>query len=101
SRGASKLTDGPLRSAGALEKRRMTIAVSSPIAIDRRRVEELTNVELAHLNDRTARSSEMFERARRSLSGGVASSYQLRDPWPIYLASGGGATVADAGGTRS
>src|SRR5438445_1044767 len=76
------------------------MAVSSPIAIDRRRIEELRNVELAHLNDRTARSSEMFERARRSLSGGVASSYQLRDPWPIYLAEGEGATVTDVDGNR-
>ena len=64
------------------------MAVSSPIAIDRQRVEELTSEELARLNERTARSSAMFERARTSLSGGVASSYQLRDPWPIYLASG-------------
>ena len=76
------------------------MAVSSPIAIDRQRVEELTNVELARLNERTERSSEMFERARRSLSGGVASSYQLRDPWPIYLASGEGPTVTDIDGNR-
>src|SRR5438132_13874237 len=78
----------------------MTMAVSSPIAIDRQRVEELTNEELTLLNERTARSSQMFERARRSLSGGVASSYQLRDPWPIYLASGEGPTVTDVDGNR-
>jgi glutamate-1-semialdehyde 2,1-aminomutase len=76
------------------------MAVSSPIAIDRQRVEELTSEELAHLNERTAGSAEMYERARRSLSGGVASSYQLRDPWPIYLASGQGATVTDVDGNR-
>jgi len=76
------------------------MAVSSPIAIDRQRVEELASEELAHLNDRTARSSAMFERARRSLSAGVASSYQLRDPWPIYLAFGEGPTVTDVDGNR-
>ncbi|HEX4563470.1 MAG TPA: aspartate aminotransferase family protein [Solirubrobacteraceae bacterium] len=76
------------------------MAVSSPIAIDRQRVEELTNEELARLNERTERSSQMFARARRSLSGGVASSYQLRDPWPIYLASGEGPTVTDVDGNR-
>jgi glutamate-1-semialdehyde 2,1-aminomutase len=76
------------------------MAVSPPIAIERRRIEELTSEELARLNERTARSSEMYERARRSLSGGVASSYQLRDPWPIYLASGEGATVTDVDGNR-
>ena len=76
------------------------MAVSSPIAIDRQRVEELTSEELARLNERTARSSAMFERARTSLSGGVASSYQLRDPWPIYLESGDGPTVTDVDGNR-
>jgi len=76
------------------------MAVSSPIAIDRQRVEELTSEELARLNERTARSSAMFERARASLSGGVASSYQLRDPWPIYLESGEGPTVTDVDGNR-
>ena len=42
----------------------------------------------------------MYERARRSLSGGVASSYQLRDPWPIYLVSGEGPRVTDVDGNR-
>ncbi len=37
----------------------------------------------------------MYERARHSLAGGVASSYQLRDPWPIYLSHGKGAKVWD------
>jgi glutamate-1-semialdehyde 2,1-aminomutase len=30
----------------------------------------------------------------------VASSYQLRDPWPIYLVSGEGPTVTDVDGNR-
>jgi glutamate-1-semialdehyde 2,1-aminomutase len=42
----------------------------------------------------------MYSRARRSLSGGVASSYQARDPWPIYLTSGAGAVVHDVDGNR-
>jgi glutamate-1-semialdehyde 2,1-aminomutase len=42
----------------------------------------------------------MYERARRSLSAGVASSYQLRDPWPIYLSCGEGPTVVDVDGNR-
>jgi glutamate-1-semialdehyde 2,1-aminomutase len=76
------------------------MAASSTIAIDRQRVEQLTSEELARLNSRTPRSAAMFERARKSLSGGVASSYQLRDPWPIYLASGEGPTVTDVDGSR-
>ncbi len=76
------------------------MSVSSQIQIDRERVEELTQRELAALNARTERSAAMYARARASLSGGVASSYQLRDPWPIYLESGEGATVTDVDGNR-
>ena len=76
------------------------MAVTAPIEIDRQRVEALAEGELARLNERTPRSAAMFERARASLSGGVASSYQLRDPWPIYLSSGAGPTVTDVDGNR-
>ena len=76
------------------------MAVRSPVQIDQQRVAELTADELARLNERTASSAAMFERARRTLSGGVASSYQLRDPWPIYLTSGDGPSVVDVDGNR-
>ena len=42
----------------------------------------------------------MYERARKTLSGGVASSYQVRDPWPIYLERGQGAKVWDVDGNE-
>ncbi len=71
---------------------------ASTIEINRGRVEELTRVELEALDERTRGSAAMYERARRSLSGGVASSYQLRDPWPIYLERGAGAHVTDVDG---
>jgi glutamate-1-semialdehyde 2,1-aminomutase len=76
------------------------MAVESPVQIDQQRVAALTSEELARLNERTARSAAMFQRARRTLSGGVASSYQLRDPWPIYLVSGEGPRVTDVDGNR-
>jgi len=76
------------------------MATSSTIQIDRERVEQLAAEELARLNARTQGSAAMYERAGRSLSGGVASSYQLRDPWPIYLVSGEGPTVTDVDGNR-
>jgi len=76
------------------------MAVRTTTQIDPRRVEELTQRELASLNDRTQGSAAMYERARSSLSGGVASSYQLRDPWPIYLSCGEGPTVTDVDGNR-
>ena len=74
------------------------MAVTTPVEMDRQRVQELTRAELETLNAKTQSSAAMYERARASLSGGVASSYQLRDPWPIYLASGEGATVTDVDG---
>jgi glutamate-1-semialdehyde 2,1-aminomutase len=66
--------------------------------VDRERIKELTERELHRLNDRTPGSQEMYERARQTLSGGVASSYQLRDPWPIYLSHGKGPRVWDVDG---
>jgi glutamate-1-semialdehyde 2,1-aminomutase len=74
--------------------------VSSPVQLDRRRIEELIGRELAALNARTPASEQMYARARQSLSGGVASSYQERDPWPIYLVDGEGARVRDVDGNR-
>jgi glutamate-1-semialdehyde 2,1-aminomutase len=76
------------------------MAARTPIEINRERVAELSRGELETLNARTQGSAAMYERARASLSGGVASSYQLRDPWPIYLVSGEGATITDVDGNR-
>jgi glutamate-1-semialdehyde 2,1-aminomutase len=56
--------------------------------------------EQARLDERTPGSRAMYERARRTLSGGVASSYQLRDPWPIYLSHGRGSRVWDVDGNE-
>ena len=74
--------------------------VSSPVQLDPKRVEELTRQEEEALDARTQRSAETYERAKRSLSGGVASSYQSRDPWPIYLVSGDGPRVTDVDGNE-
>lgn len=64
------------------------------------RVAELTKIEADKLNARTVKSQAMYERARRHLSGGVASSYQLRDPWPIYIERGDGPRVWDVDGNQ-
>ena len=71
-----------------------------PVQIDSARVKELTAREDARLNARTQRSKEMYADARRHLSGGVASSYQLRDPWPIYIDRGSGPKVWDVDGNE-
>ncbi len=70
------------------------------IEIDRGRVRELIARESAALNERTQGSRTMWERARKTLAGGVASSYQLRDPWPIYLERGEGERVWDVDGNE-
>jgi glutamate-1-semialdehyde 2,1-aminomutase len=42
----------------------------------------------------------MFGRANKTLSGGVASAYQEREPWPIYLEGGKGPKVWDVDGNE-
>ncbi|HEX5224954.1 MAG TPA: aspartate aminotransferase family protein [Solirubrobacteraceae bacterium] len=76
------------------------MAVDTPVTLDRERIRSLAERERAQLDERTRASEAMYERARRSLSGGVASSYQARDPWPIYLTTGEGAVVHDVDGNR-
>ena len=70
------------------------------VDIDRERIAELTEREARALDARTQASRDMYERARRTLSGGVASSYQVRDPWPIYLSHGQGPRVWDVDGNE-
>jgi glutamate-1-semialdehyde 2,1-aminomutase len=68
--------------------------------LDRAKIEELTEREQRRLNESTPRSKSMFDRARRALAGGVASAYQEREPWPIYLERGSGSRVWDVDGTE-
>ena len=76
------------------------MATDAPVQIPRQRISELIEREEKQLNERTQRSKEMYERAKVHLSGGVASSYQLRDPWPIYLERGSGPRVWDVDGNE-
>src|SRR5215204_329999 len=46
------------------------------------------------------RSARLSRRAAESLAGGVASSFQRGEPWPLTLTRGEGATVRDADGHR-
>src|SRR5438552_18135411 len=76
------------------------MAVQAPSQVDGERIRELTEREERTLNERTPMSRALYERARTSLAGGVASSYQLREPWPIYLDRGEGARVRDVDGNE-
>jgi glutamate-1-semialdehyde 2,1-aminomutase len=68
--------------------------------VDPKRVAELTAREEQRLNDRTRKSGEMYERARASMVNGVPSSYQQRDPWPIFLTEGKGSHIWDVDGNE-
>jgi glutamate-1-semialdehyde 2,1-aminomutase len=74
------------------------VALRAPVELDRKRIRALTEREEKRLNDRTPSSSGMYERARKTLSKGVSSSYQVREPWPIYLSKGQGPRVWDVDG---
>lgn len=64
------------------------------------RARELFTRERAALTEHTPASRRLFERARKSMPLGVASSFQAGDPYPIYLTRGQGAAVWDVDGRR-
>jgi glutamate-1-semialdehyde 2,1-aminomutase len=74
------------------------MAVRTPVEIPSERIELLSDREEKRLNDRTPGSADLYERAKASLSNGVSSSYQVREPWPIYLSHGKGPRVWDIDG---
>jgi glutamate-1-semialdehyde 2,1-aminomutase len=69
-------------------------------SIDPVKLAKLIEVEEAEFNGRHHNSRAMTERARASLAGGVASSWQDTSPHPIYLADGHGSKVVDIDGNE-
>jgi glutamate-1-semialdehyde 2,1-aminomutase len=67
-------------------------------AIDRQRIAQLTEREMATLTGRTPASRDRYERAVKVMPGGVPSSFQENDPWPVYVESGEGTAVWDVDG---
>ena len=82
----------------------MTIEPPPPVAtapeIDRRRVLQQIDEQRNLLAERTPRSGEYFERARRVMPKGVPSSFQENEPWPVYIERGTGAQVWDVDGNE-
>ncbi|MET0607620.1 MAG: aspartate aminotransferase family protein, partial [Gaiellaceae bacterium] len=76
------------------------MSTRTTVEIERARIAELTEREQRRLDESTPASRAMFERARQALAGGVASAYQTREPWPIYLERGVGSKVWDVDGTE-
>ena len=67
-------------------------------AIDRKRIAQLTEREMAKLTERTPESKLRYERAVKVMPGGVPSSFQENDPWPVYVERGKGTRVWDVDG---
>jgi glutamate-1-semialdehyde 2,1-aminomutase len=63
-------------------------------------IAELLEREERRLAARTHRSAELWARGRKVLAGGVASSFQRGEPWPVHIARGEGAALWDLDGTR-
>lgn len=61
-------------------------------------VKVVLDQELVTYEKRTPRSAELYQRARKVMPFGVASSFQAGDPYPIYLDHGRGSTVTDVDG---
>ncbi len=79
---------------------RMTTIEPAAARIDADRVAALSERQRAIHRERTAGSSRMFERAATVMPGGVPSSFQRNDPWPVYLERGQGARVWDVDGNE-
>ena len=78
----------------------MSVETRLPATIDRGRIRQLTEQQMDLLAQRTQRSKELYDRAVRVMPGGVPSSFQENDPWPVYLERGEGAKVWDVDGTE-
>ena len=64
------------------------------------RAAEIAERESADLLTRTTASKALYERAVKSLPSGVASNFQVGDPYPVYLEKGRGSSVWDVDGTE-
>ena len=69
----------------------MTQAPESPVATIKRR-------EVDRYAQRTPGSRALYERALASMPLGVASSFQVADPYPVYLTAGRGSRITDVDG---
>ena len=68
--------------------------------MDQHRIRALSAREAERFAERTSASKAMFQRAERTLAGGVSSSFHGREPWPVFLARGDGARVWDVDGNE-
>ncbi len=67
---------------------------------DPKRIAALTEAQQETFRNRTRQSAETFSRAEKVMPGGVPSSFQVNDPWPVYLDRGKGSRVWDVDGNQ-
>ena len=63
------------------------------VQIDPKRIEELSEREEKRLEEATPKSYELFVRGSKVMPMGVASTYQARDPYPVYYSHGKGSKI--------
>ena len=69
-------------------------------SLDPKRVASLTERQQETFRNRTGRSAETYTRARQVMPNGVPSSFQVNDPWPVYIERGRGSKVWDVDGNE-
>jgi len=76
------------------------VSVEPSQAIDRKRIAALTEAQQEQFRNRTGASAKTFARAVKAMPGGVPSSFQENDPWPVYIERGEGSRVWDVDGNE-
>jgi glutamate-1-semialdehyde 2,1-aminomutase len=71
------------------------VSATGTVEIDFDLVEELTKREIEALDRKHARSLSFRDEAKTRLPGGVASSWQMWPPHPIYISRGKGSKIWD------
>ncbi|MGA7396307.1 MAG: aspartate aminotransferase family protein [Solirubrobacterales bacterium] len=75
-----------------------TTGDSSPF--DPKLVASLTEHQQEIFRNRTGASAQTYQRAEKVMPNGVPSSFQVNEPWPVYLERGQGSQVWDVDGNE-
>ena len=76
------------------------MTVAGERRVDRERMRQIAEREEAAYRARTPRSAELHARARRAMPLGVASSFQVYDPYPLFMTDARGSRIWDADGNE-
>jgi glutamate-1-semialdehyde 2,1-aminomutase len=76
------------------------VTITQAKEVDRDRLRRIDAREQQAYRVRTKRSAQLHERARRALPLGVASSFQVYDPHPLFMTDARGSRIWDADGNE-